>query len=44
MMFYDPDKSLGLVLLANGDDNFPGMDGKYQYLMEKLLDYAEDLD
>ncbi len=44
MMFYDPEKSLGLVLLANGDDNFPGMDGKYQYLMEKLLDYAEDLD
>ena len=43
MMFYDPDKSLGLVLLANGDDDFPGMDSKYQHLMEKLLDYAEDL-
>ena len=50
-MSYDPNKQVGVVLLANGDDgNASGReidhvawDNRYSTLINKLLDYANDL-
>lgn len=44
LMFYDPDKDLGVVILANSDDRLAGMPRKYLRLADKLLTQAEDLD
>ncbi|MBB1487130.1 serine hydrolase domain-containing protein [Oceanospirillum sediminis] len=42
-MLYDPATQLGVVLIANGDDNFAGMDTKYFGIIEQLLQQAEKL-
>ena len=47
-MQYDPKKQVGVVLLANGDDDMDGIDKdewriRHNTLIDKLLEYAEDL-
>lgn len=47
-MQYDPKKQVGVVLLANGDDDIDGTDEderriRHDTLINKLLEYAEDL-